>query len=238
MEPISKAISAAQAAFARLFDHTLLKVDATPAAIRQLCREAAEHGFRGVCVNPCYVALAARELANYAAVPMAVVGFPLGANRTDIKIDETLRAVADGAQEIDMVVNLGLYLGGELTSVRHDLAGVIRAAGGVPVKVILETGLLTPSQIGELCRFAADLGAAFVKTSTGFGPRGASVEDIQVMAAALKDLGPRRPAIKASGGIRNLSAAEALHAAGAERLGSSASVEILRAWVAARSSGG
>lgn len=212
------------AAFAALFDHTLLRPEANTAEIRRLCHEAREFGFRGVCVNPCYVALAARELAGSPQVAMAVVGFPLGANRTDVKIDETLRAVADGAQEIDMVLSIGLYLSGEVTAVRHDIASVVRAAGSAAaVKVILETGYLTRTQTIELCEWCVAAGAAFVKTSTGFGPRGASVEDVRAMAEGVHG----RAGIKASGGIRSLASATALVEAGATRLGSSSSVQIL-----------
>ena len=212
-------------AFAALFDHTLLKPEAKPADIRTLCREAREYGFKGVCVNPCYVALAARELAGSPQLPMAVVGFPLGANRTDVKIDETLRAVGDGAKEVDMVINVGLYLAGEQTAVRHDIAAVVRSAGSAAgVKVILETALLTASQITELAEWCVELGAAFVKTSTGFGPRGASVDDVRAIAAGVRG----RAGIKASGGVRTLAAASELVEAGATRLGSSSSVQILK----------
>lgn len=213
--------------FAALFDHTLLKPDATPKAVRALCAEAKEHGFKGVCVNPCYMALTARELTGTPQLPIAVVGFPLGANRTDIKIDETLRAIADGAREIDMVVNLGMYLGGEHSACRHDIQAVVRSAGPVPVKVILETAFLNSAQITELCQWCVDAGAAQVKTSTGFGPRGASVEDIQTMAKATA---ASPVAIKASGGIRTLEQVVDLVAAGATRIGASASVQILQAF--------
>jgi deoxyribose-phosphate aldolase len=217
-----------------LFDHTLLKPEATPDQIRALCAEAGEHRFMGVCVNPCYVALATRELERYPGprplLTMAVVGFPLGANRTDVKIDETLRATADGAREIDMVINVGLYLGGEKAAARHDMQGVVRAAQGAKaaVKVILETGFLTKDQIAEWCLWCREAGAALVKTSTGFGPRGASIDDVQVMAATLSSGGGiGQVGIKASGGIRTLEQAEAMVQAGATRIGSSASVKIL-----------
>jgi deoxyribose-phosphate aldolase len=211
------------AAFAALFDHTLLKPDATPDQIRTLCREAIEHGFKGVCINPCYVSLAAQELGDKGPKPMAVVGFPLGANRTDIKIDEALRAVGDGAWELDMVINVGQYLGGDKASVRHDIDVVVRAARGIDVKVILETAFLKPEQIRELSGWCVEVGAAFVKTSTGFGPRGATVEDVQVMSEAVAG----RAGIKASGGIRTLDAALMMIGAGATRIGSSATVAIL-----------
>ena len=217
-------------AFAALFDHTLLKPDATPAMIRALCQEAVEHGFAGVCVNPAYVSLVQRELSGKGPKVISVVGFPLGAHRTDIKIDETLRAIADGAQEIDMVMNAGFYLGGEKLAARHDIAAVIRCAKGAPVKVILETSYLTPEQITEVSQWCIEAGAAYVKTSTGFGPRGASLADIESMVAVTKGSATK---VKASGGIRSLDAAVLMAAAGAQRIGSSSTVQIMRDFVAA-----
>jgi deoxyribose-phosphate aldolase len=217
--------------FAKLFDHTLLKPDATPAQIRTLCAEAKAIGTAGVCVNPCHVATAARELGSSGLLPMAVVGCALGANRTDVKIDEALRACGDGARELDMVINVGFYLGGDKAPVRHDIAAVIRAAGRVPVKVILETGFLDEEQIRELTGWCVELGAAFVKTSTGFGPRGASVRDIEIMAEpnAAK---PGTIGVKASGGVKTLEAAVALIGAGATRIGSSATAQLVEAFKA------
>lgn len=210
-------------AFAALFDHTVLKPEATPEMIRKLCRETLEHGFAGVCVNPCHIALAAQELGDKGPKPMAVVGFPLGANRTDVKIDEAMRAIGDGAWELDMVINVGLYLGGEKAAARHDIAAVVRAARGVGVKVILETAFLDAAQIAEISEWCVDAGAAFVKTSTGFGPRGATVEDIQIMSRTVRG----KAGVKASGGIRTLEAALSMIAAGATRIGSSSTVNIL-----------
>ena len=213
--------------FAKLFDHTLLKPDATPAAIRQLAAEAKVLGTAGICVNPAYVALAARELEGSPEIAMAVVGFPLGMNRTDVKIDETLRAIGDGAREIDMVINVGLFLGGEKAAVRHDISAVVRAAQRIPVKVILETGFLGEADVRELTSWCVELGAAFVKTSTGFGPRGASIRDIEIMAEANKSGAGLAIGVKASGGIKSLDQALSLVAAGATRLGSSATAQIL-----------
>jgi deoxyribose-phosphate aldolase len=211
--------------FARLFDHTLLKPDATPREIRTLCAEARTHDFAGVCLNPCYVALAAKELQGSPQKTMAVVGFPLGANRTDVKMDETLRAIGDGAKEIDMVINVGVYLGGDKTAVRHDIAAVHKVCGTeAALKVIFETAFLTPEQIVELSHWCRDLGVAFVKTSTGFGPRGATTADVKVMAETVKG---SRTEVKASGGVRTLEAAIQMAAAGARRIGSSSSVKIL-----------
>jgi deoxyribose-phosphate aldolase len=211
--------------FAALFDHTALKPETKPEDIRTLCAAAREHRFKAVCVNPCYVPLAAQELAGTTVLPITVVGFPLGANRTDVKIDETLRAIGDGAREVDMVINVGFYLGGEKSSVRHDIAQVVRAAGKVPVKVILETAFLTKEQIQELTHWCAEAGAAFVKTSTGFAPRGATVDDLRAMRGALGQA--TKVGIKASGGIKTLDDALAMVEAGATRIGSSGSVKIL-----------
>jgi deoxyribose-phosphate aldolase len=221
-------LPATAAELAVLFDHTLLKADATPQQVVQLCAEAKTHGFKGVCVNPCYVSLAARELAGTPQLVMATVGFPLGAARTDVKIDETLRAIGDGAREIDMVIGVGVYLGGDRTAARHDMAAVVRSARGAAVKVILETAYLSAPQIAEWCVWCAEAGAAQVKTSTGFGPRGASVEDVATMRTALAGTpAGAKVGIKASGGIRTLEQALALVGAGATRLGASASVKIL-----------
>lgn len=214
-------------AFAALFDHTLLKPDATNDQILKLCDEAAAYKFKGVCVNPHYVKLAADRLRGTAGVTMAVVGFPLGANRSDIKAEEARRAISDGAGELDMVINVGAYLAGDKDFVRRDIEAVLvaaRAAGSVDVKVIEETCFLKPEQITEISRWCVEMGAAFVKTSTGFGARGASLEDIAAMRVATDKSNTK---IKASGGIRTLDAAVAMAAAGAERIGSSATVTIL-----------
>jgi deoxyribose-phosphate aldolase len=223
------------AAFARLFDHTALKPEVTRDQIRKLCAEAKELGTAGVCVNPWHVALAAKELSGTPQVTMAVVGFPLGANRTDIKIDEALRAVGDGAGELDMVINVGAYLGGDKAAARHDIAAVVEAVAGTPVKVIIETALLKPEHVTELSEWCIAAGAAFVKTSTGFSTRGASVEDIQLMAAAAqKHAKPGKPqiGIKASGGIKTLEQAMAMLKAGATRVGASATVDMVAAFKA------
>jgi len=219
-------------AFAALFDHTLLKPEATLLQVQQLVEEALTHGFKGVCVNPCYVSLVAKKLGSSQVLPIAVVGFPLGANRTDIKIDEVLRAIGEGAREIDMVINSGYYRSGDKAPVRHEIAAIVRAAQGVPVKVIIETAYLAPSEIQELCLWSAQAGAAFVKTSTGYSPRGATVQDIVQMRAAL--VGHPDVQIKASGGIRTLEAVLAMVAAGADRIGSSSSVAILADFNVAR----
>lgn len=213
-----------EAAFAALFDHTLLKPEATSDQILKLCDEAARWKFKGVCVNPSYVKKAADRLAGSGRVTMAVVGFPLGANRSDVKADETKRAIDDGARELDMVINVGAYLSGEKELVRKDIEAVFHAAGGVDLKVIEETCFLTSDQISEISRWCVELGVAFVKTSTGFGPRGASAEDIAAMRRATDG---SKTLIKASGGIRTFEAAVQMAAAGARRIGSSATVAII-----------
>jgi deoxyribose-phosphate aldolase len=222
-----------EAAFAALFDHTNLKPDATLQQIMTLCDEAVSHKFKGVCVNPCYIKPAVARLGNSGRIAMAVVGFPLGANRTDIKVDEAKRAIGDGAGELDMVINVGLYISGEKTQVRSDIEQVVKAAGTVPVKVILETCFLTPAQITELSKWCVEVGAAFVKTSTGFAARGASIEDIAAMRVATDG---SKTTIKASGGIRSIDAAIMMAKAGATRIGSSSTVAILDAFRALKNS--
>jgi deoxyribose-phosphate aldolase len=216
-----------ESAFAALFDHTILKPEATTQQIMTLCDEAVAHKFKGVCVNPCHVKSAAARLSGSGRITMAVVGFPLGANRTDIKVDEAKRAIGEGAGELDMVINVGLYLSGEHSFVRSDIEQVIKAAGIVPVKVILETCFLKPEQITELSRWCVSAGAAFVKTSTGFAARGATIEDIAAMRLATDGT---KTTIKASGGIRSLEAAVQMAKAGATRIGSSSTVAILEAF--------
>lgn len=210
------------AELARVIDHTLLRPDATQAELEQLCAEARRHRFASVCVNGSRVALAARLLAGSESQPIAVVGFPLGACSTATKAFETREAVADGAAEIDMVINVGLLRDGQLRRVHDDIAAVVSAADGRPVKVILETALLTDEQKALGCLLAAAAGATFVKTCTGFGGGAASVEDIRLMRRAV---GPAL-GVKASGGVRTRAQAEALLRAGATRIGASASVAI------------
>jgi len=210
---------------APLIEHTALKPETTPAAIVQLCDEAIRFGLRGVCVNPVYVEQARRRLEGAAArlLVVSVVGFPLGASLSATKAAET-RAVLDaGADEVDMVLPIGRLKAGELDAVERDIAAVVNAASGKPVKVILETSLLDESEKIAACRLSARAGAAFVKTSTGFGGSHATVEDVALMREAVG--GQLR--IKASGGIRDFASARALVAAGAHVLGCSASVAIL-----------
>jgi deoxyribose-phosphate aldolase len=211
---------------AALIDHTLLRPDATAADVRRLCAEARRHGFAAVCVNPGRVALAAAELAQGGVAVCSVVGFPLGATTTDQKCAEAAGCLDAGASEIDMVLNLGLLADGDEAGVEADiraLADLCRARGAL-LKVILETCLLDDDAKRRACRLAVRAGAHFVKTSTGFAGGGATVEDIALMSAAVKESGL---GVKASGGIRDRAQAEAMVAAGATRLGTSASVDIV-----------
>ena len=206
-------------------DHTLLRPEATVGQIESLCEEAAHFGFASVCVNPAWVKHAATVLAGRVVV-CTVVGFPLGANRTDVKVFETGRALADGAGEIDVVINLGAMRGGQVEAVREEIGEIVKVCrqAGALCKVILETGLLSRGEIISACRAAVKAGADFVKTSTGFGPGGATVEDVALMRKAV---GPTR-GVKASGGIRRASQVRAMLAAGASRIGTSSGVAIVQ----------
>lgn len=213
---------------AALIDHTLLKPDATETMVRRLCAEARQYGFAAVCVNPIYVKLAAEELKGSQVRVVTVVGFPLGATFTEVKVRETALAVAAGAAEIDMVIDLGALKDGCLRRVEEDVAAVVReaAAGGATVKAILETALLTEEEKVTAARLAVAAGAAFVKTSTGFGPGGATVDDVRLLKQTVGD----KAGVKAAGGIRTAEAALAMVAAGASRIGTSAGVAIMEGW--------
>lgn len=212
---------------AALIDHTLLKPDATGENIRRICAEARQYSFASVCVNPYWVPLVSELLRGSDVKTCSVVGFPLGANSTKMKSDETTAAVHAGAQEIDMVLNVGELLGGNYDAVRDDIIAVVEAAraGKAIVKVILETALLSEAQKVTACLLSKEAGAAFVKTSTGFGSHGATVEDVALMR---RTVGPNI-GVKASGGIRTLEDFEKMVAAGANRVGASASVKIVEA---------
>ena len=214
-------------AIASLIDHTLLRPEATAADIRKVCGEAREYGFASVCVNPYWVPLVASELAGSTVKVCTVVGFPLGANMTAIKVAETVAAIRAGAQEIDMVLNIGELRGGTLDAVRDDIRAVVSAAsaGNAIVKVILETALLDDEQKTIACELAKEAGAAFVKTSTGFSTGGATTHDVALMRRVVGD----SMGVKASGGIRTLDDLKAMVAAGASRIGASASVKIVEA---------
>lgn len=204
-------------------DHTLLKADATQVDVEQLCAEAAANSFASVCVNTRWVPLAAESLAKSPVMVCTVVGFPLGAMTRRAKAAETAIAVEEGADEIDMVMDIGGLRSGDLAGVYEDMAGVAAAADGRPVKVILETCLLTDEQKAIACLLALRAGLAYVKTSTGMSSGGATEADIALMRAMVGDeLG-----VKASGSIRDRATAEAMLAAGADRVGASASVAIV-----------
>lgn len=211
---------------AALIDHTLLKADATPDQVRALCAEAVTYGFYSVCVNPTNVRLAASLVEGSPVRVCSVVGFPLGANVTEIKAQEAARAIADGAQEVDMVLNVGALKSGAYGLIEEDIAAVVYVAheAGALCKVILETGYLSQAEKVEACRRAVRAGADFVKTSTGFGVGGATVADVALMRATV---GPE-VGVKAAGGIRTYEAAQEMLAAGATRIGASASVQIVR----------
>lgn len=213
-----------RASVAALIDHTLLRPEATASEVRRFCAEARQYGFAAVCVNPYWVPLAA-EIARPPVKVCTVIGFPLGAHATPIKVAETMEAVRAGAREVDMVLNLGELRGGNRDGVLRDIRAVVQAAhqGGTLVKVILETALLTDEQRITACGLAKEAGAEFVKTSTGFGPAGATVEDVALMR---RSVGPSM-GVKASGGIRTLADLQRMVAAGATRIGSSSSVKII-----------
>lgn len=207
-------------------DHTLLGMTATAADLARLCREALRFGFAAVCVHPCYVAEAAGHLAGSPVKVCSVVGFPLGASTREAKAFEAARAVADGAAEIDMVMNLCAFKSGRMEEVEEDIRAVVRAVEGrATVKVILETCCLSGEEIDAACAAARKAGAGYVKTSTGFGAGGATVEAVERMRRAVGG----KMGIKASGGIGDLETARRMIAAGATRLGCSRSLDIVRA---------
>ena len=215
---------------ASLIDHTVLKPEATRADILKICREARQYSFASVCVNPYWVLLVRTELEGSPVKVCTVVGFPLGATSTEAKVAETAAAVRAGAQEIDMVINVGALRSGDHEAVKHDIQQVVRTAhaAGAIVKVILETALLDDGQKTAASTLSKLAGADFVKTSTGFGPAGATAHDVALMRAAV---GPEM-GVKASGGIRTLSDLQTMTAAGATRIGASASVKIVEATAA------
>lgn len=208
---------------ASMIDHTLLKPEATAEDIDRVCREALEHGFAAVCVNPWWVSRAAEQLKESSVKVCTPVGFPLGVTTTEAKVAETKRAIKDGASEIDMVMNIGAFKSGDHKGVEEDIRAVVRAAEGYTVKVILETGYLDEEEIRQACELAKAAGAHFVKTSTGFGPGGATVEAVRIMRGTVG----REMGVKASGGIRTLTAAKKMVSAGANRIGTSSGVAIV-----------
>lgn len=210
---------------ATCIDHTLLRPEATYEQVAQLCREAAEHRFASVCLNPAHVAAAAALLRGTGVAVCTVVGFPLGATTTEVKVFETRQAIQAGASEIDMVIHVGALKSGDWEAVERDIRLVALECGrDALLKVIIEAALLSDAEKVQACAIAQLAGADFVKTSTGFGPGGATLHDVALMRRTVgEDLG-----VKAAGGIRDLETAESMIAAGADRIGASASVKILR----------
>ncbi|MCG7260871.1 deoxyribose-phosphate aldolase [Corynebacterium aurimucosum] len=208
---------------AQLIDHTLLKPTAQAAQIDTLIAEAKDHGFASVCVNPTWVARAAEQLAGTEVKVCTVVGFPLGANTSEVKAFEARDAIAKGASEVDMVINIGAALDGDWDAVEADIKAVVDAAEGTLVKVILETCYLDEGQIKEASARAVAAGANFVKTSTGFGTGGATVEHVALMREVV---GPEI-GVKASGGVRTAEDMAAMVAAGATRIGTSNGVSLV-----------
>ena len=220
------AAGGAPAGVAALIDHTLLKPDATRKNIEDLCREAAQFKFATVCVNPAWVALSARLLAGSGVGVCSVVGFPLGATTADVKGYETRRAIFDGAREIDMVINVGALKSGDLATVERDIEAVTTPCRdcGALSKVIIEAALLTDDEKVTACTLAKAAGADYVKTSTGFGPGGATAADVALMRRVVgAEMG-----VKAAGGVRDLEGMQAMIAAGATRVGASAGVKIVQ----------
>ena len=220
---------------AAMIDHTLLRPEATCPQIDRLCGQALDHGFCAVCVNPLYVSQAARQLTGSPVVVASVAGFPLGANTTAVKIEDARQAIDAGAKEIDMVLQLGALIAGKKNQVRDDIAAVaeiVHAASPDHVlKVILETAALSPELIALGCRCCAEAQVDFIKTSSGFHPAGGATE--QAVRTLKKLATPIK--IKAAGGIRDLKTALSMIEAGADRLGMSASVDVIRAYEASSS---
>lgn len=207
----------------RMIDHTLLKPESTEKQIENLCNEALEYNFKSVCINPCWVSKCHEILKGSEVSVCTVIGFPLGANSTNTKFYETEEAIKDGADEVDMVINIGKLKSGLYEDVKRDIEAVVKAAKGKIVKVIIETCLLSEDEKIKACKLSKEAGADFVKTSTGFSTAGAKAQDVKLMkenAGGLK--------VKASGGIRDLKTAEEMIRNGADRLGVSAGIEIIK----------
>ncbi|MFP5518412.1 MAG: deoxyribose-phosphate aldolase [Bdellovibrionia bacterium] len=205
-------------------DHTLLKPETTIQQIESLCREAIEFEFFSVCINPAFVK-SAKKLLNHSKVKVCtVIGFPLGATATAVKAFETQQALADGADEFDMVISIGMLKSGDLNYVKNDIAAVVKAAQGKTVKVIIETSLLTQDEKRIACELSVQAGAHFVKTSTGFSGGGANIDDVLLMKSTVGNSAQ----VKASGGIKDAAFAKNLIAAGATRLGTSSGVNLVK----------
>ncbi len=207
----------------KYIDHTILKANATEADVIALCQSARQYDFASVCINPCHVSLARKQLEGSDVKVCTVIGFPLGANTTEVKAFETDRAYFDGCDEFDMVINVGKMKAGDYAYVKRDIEAVVQAARGKTVKVIIETLFLTDEEIATVSRISSDAGAHFVKTCTGFNDGVATPEAVAIMKANIAD----GVQVKASAGIRSYDQAIALINAGADRLGTSAGVKIV-----------
>lgn len=208
---------------AKFIDHTCVKIDATHEDIQKTCEEAKKYGFHSVCVTPYRVKDAKKYLINSSIKIIAVIGFPFGFTTSSAKVVEATEAVSNGATEIDMVVNINAIKDGDWDYVLDDIRSVVESIPEVGIKVIMETGLLTQDELFKACKIAEKAGARFVKTATGFGPRGAELHDISIMRDAISD----RLEIKASGGIHDFETAVVMLEAGADRIGSSSGLEII-----------
>ena len=205
-------------------DHTVLKADTPLETIKRICDEAMEYGFASVCINPCHVAYCADYLKDSDVNVCTVIGFPLGANTSAVKAFETKDAIANGADEIDMVMNIGALKDKNYDLVRDDVKAVVEAANGTLVKVILETCLLTEDEIKKACELCVEAKADYVKTSTGFSTRGATIEDVRIMKEAVHG----KAKVKAAGGVRTPEDMVKIVAAGADRIGTSAGCSLVK----------
>lgn len=207
----------------KMIDHTVLKADTPLETVKRICDEAMEYGFASVCINPCHVAYCADYLKDSDVNVCTVIGFPLGANTSAVKAFETKDAIANGADEIDMVMNIGALKDKNYDLVRNDVKAVVETANGTLVKVILETCLLTEDEIKKACELCVEAKADYVKTSTGFSTRGATIEDVQIMKAAVQG----KAKVKAAGGVRTHEDMVKIVEAGADRIGTSAGCSLV-----------
>ena len=208
----------------KMIDHTVLKADTPLETVKRICDEAMEYGFASVCINPCHVAYCADYLKDSNVNVCTVIGFPLGANTSAVKAFETKDAIANGADEIDMVMNIGALKDKSYDLVRDDVKAVVEAANGTLVKVILETCLLTEDEIKKACELCVEAKADYVKTSTGFSTRGATIEDVRIMKEAVHG----KAKVKAAGGVRTPEDMVKIVAAGADRIGTSAGCSLVK----------
>lgn len=208
----------------KMIDHTVLKADTPLETVKRICDEAMEYGFASVCINPCHVAYCADYLKDSDVNVCTVIGFPLGANTSAVKAFETKDAIANGGDEIDMVMNIGALKDKNYDLVRDDVKAVVEAANGTLVKVILETCLLTEDEIKKACELCVEAKADYVKTSTGFSTRGATIEDVRIMKEAVHG----KAKVKAAGGVRTPEDMVKIVAAGADRIGTSAGCSLVK----------